>query len=274
MKILTHIETMSKISIIFQLIKKSIFKPRLILELAQEKAEVDEDQKYKTHQYEYDFNSIEEYFQTEFPDVDIQNFEKELSDIDEYAENFLKKLEKKTYPSKEKPYPTDYSISSDSRKFLYLLCRIVQPRNIIETGVAYGLSSLYILSAMNKNNSGNLYSIDSIFRPWQSKEMIGAIIPEKLQKRWKLILGKSNLELDKLFNKIDDVEIFIHDSLHTYKNMTFEFDCAINKINKNGIIISDDILDNDAFYNFTKNKKRKKYVVKVNNVAIGLIQNN
>ncbi len=92
-----------------------------------------------------------------FPDVDIDGFKKELYELDKYANDFLKKMDKKTYPSKEKPYPTDYSISSDSRKFLYLLCRIIQPKNIIETGVAYGLSSLYILGAMKKNNSGMLY---------------------------------------------------------------------------------------------------------------------
>lgn len=265
---------MSKVGIIFQLIKKSIFKPKLILELAEEKAEANDDQKYKTHEYEYNFHSIEEFFEKKFPDVDIDGFKKELDELDKYANNFLKKMEKKTYPSKEKPYPTDYSISSDSRKFLYLLCRIIQPKNIIETGVAYGLSSLYILGAMEKNNSGMLYSIDSIFRPWQSKEMIGSVIPEKFRGRWELVLGKSNLELEKLFNKIENVGIFIHDSLHTYKNMTFEFNCAISKINENGIIVSDDILDNDAFYNFTKDKKRKNYVIKVNDVAIGLIENN
>ena len=66
----------------------------------------------------------------------MKDFEIELEELDEYVNSFFKKLEFKKYPSKEKPYPADYSINSDSRKFLYILCRIVKPKKIIETGVA------------------------------------------------------------------------------------------------------------------------------------------
>ena len=125
---------------------------------------------------------------------------------------------------------------------------------------------------MNKNKFGTLISIDSVFRPWQSKKMIGSIIPENLRDRWELVLGKSNEKLLEVFQNIDNVEIFIHDSLHSYKNMTFEFNCAINRISNNGIIISDDILDNDAFYDFTKEKRIKNSVVKVEDKGLGFIQ--
>ena len=36
---------MSKLSLIFQIIKESIFKPKLMLELAEEKSEINDDQK-------------------------------------------------------------------------------------------------------------------------------------------------------------------------------------------------------------------------------------
>ena len=263
---------MSKLSIIFQIIKKSIFEPKLVLELAEEKSEMKDDEKYKSHKYEYDFENINEFFKREFPDVDIKEFDVELDELDLHVKDFFNKLDKKKYPSKEKPYPIDYSINSDSRRFLYILCRIIKPKNIVETGVAYGLSSFYILKALNKNNLGTLFSIDSIFRPWQTEKMIGSIIPENLRSRWNLILGKSNKKLKIIFNEIDNVEIFIHDSLHSYKNMMFEFDCALNQLKKNGIIISDDILGNDAFYQFAKNKKIKKTIVRVKGDGLGIIQ--
>tara|TARA_Y100000814_G_C11973451_1_gene278903 strand:+ start:23 stop:193 length:171 start_codon:yes stop_codon:yes gene_type:complete len=56
--------------------------------------------------------------------------------------------------------------------------------------------------------------------------------------------------------------------------MTFEFNCAINNIKNNGIIISDDILDNDAFYDFIKNKEIMNSVIKVENKGLGFIQKN
>ena len=156
--------------------------------------------------------------------------------------------------------------------FLYFICRCKKPQTVIETGVAYGLSSFYILSALNKNKFGTLTSIDAIFRPWQSEEMIGSIIPKYLRDKWKLVLGRSNEKLLDELKENKNIEIFIHDSLHTYKNMTFEFNCAMNNIKDDGIIISDDILDNDAFYNFIKNKEIKNSIIKVEDKGLGFIQ--
>ena len=102
--------------------------------------------------------------------------------------------------------------------------------------------------------------------------MIGSVIPEKLRNRWNLILGSSNEKLQEVFNNLDDTDIFIHDSLHSYKNMIFEFECATNNI-KRGMIISDDILDNDAFYDFTSREKMKNMIIKVqDDVGLGIIE--
>jgi len=265
---------MSKLSIFLQIIKETIFRPRLAIELAVERAEIKEDEQYKKFQYSYDFISLKEFFSEKFPSEDISRFETELIELEEYSSAFLKLLDSKNYPSKEKPYPIDYSISSDSRKFLYILCRIMKPKNVIETGVAYGLSSFYILSALKKNDIGKLYSIDSVFRPWQSMEMIGTAVPDNLRDRWELVLGKSNERLEEVFNDTDNVGIFIHDSLHSYKNMIFEFNCAIDRIHNNGIIISDDILDNDAFHDFTNKNNLKNSIIKIEDSAIGYIEKN
>ena len=42
---------MSKLSLIFQIIKKSFFKPGLMLELAEEKSEVKDDENFREHNY-------------------------------------------------------------------------------------------------------------------------------------------------------------------------------------------------------------------------------
>ena len=206
-----------------------------------------------------------------FQNLDFNQYDQELIQLESHIENKFKELELEKYPSKKKPYPVNYSINSDSRKFLYHIIRILKPKNIVETGVAYGASSAYILKALQDNGSGTLHSIDSVFRPWQSEEMIGVIIPENLKTKWNLVLGKSSNELQNLFDTLD-VDIFIHDSLHTYKNMTYEFNVALKKINENGLIISDDVLENDAFHDFTKEKNLKNYLIKVEeDVGLGII---
>ena len=270
-----HEQSMSKLFIFFELLKNAIVRPKTILELSEERTEVKRDENFRKHKYSFNIDSIDQFFEDKFPNIDQKDFENELKELDSYVNNFLKNLETKKYPSKEKPYPVDYSINSDSRRFLYILCRIMRPKNIIETGVAYGLSSIYILKALNKNNFGTLHSIDSVFRPWQEKKMIGSIIPDELKKRWRFNFGSSNEKLEQVFNDVDDVQIFIHDSLHTYKNMMFEFNCAEKNLGKDGIIISDDVLDNDAFFDFTNQKRLENYLVKVkHDLGLGIIIKN
>ena len=264
---------MGKISIIFQILIKSMFKPKLIKDVFEERKQNQEDENHKNHKYDYDFDSIEEFFERIFPKENLNQIE--LEKLESHVELNLEKLKKEKYPSKKKPYPTDYSINSDSRKFLYHLCRILKPKNVIETGVAYGISSSYILQALEDNEFGKLYSIDSIFRPWQTKEMIGSIIPKKLRNRWQLVIGKSTEKLESISTKINDLDIFIHDSSHTYENMMFEFNMIIKNIKKEGIIISDDVINNDAFYDFTISNNVKKYVIKVEgNQGLGIIIKN
>src|SRR6266403_4839363 len=43
---------------------------------------------------------------------------------------------------------------------LYVICRALEPEVVIETGVASGLSSAYILKALSDNVRGRLYSVD------------------------------------------------------------------------------------------------------------------
>ena len=54
--------------------------------------------------------------------------------------------------------------------------------------------------------------------------------------------------------------------------MTFEFNCAIKKINNNGIIVSDDILDNDAFNDFIKKNNFENSIIRVEEKGLGFIQ--
>jgi hypothetical protein len=262
---------MSKFSIYSKILLNNMFNPKNFISLAKERFEVNQDSEHQNHKYEYDYNSIHEFFKNKFPKENILEYELELNDIELHVDDFFKKIDLEKYPSLKKPYPADYSINKNSRNFLYFICRILKPKIVVETGVAYGLSSLYILKALENNNSGKLYSVDSVFRPWHSKNMIGSIIPENLKTNWNLILGSSNKVLPNLFNNLTQVDIFIHDSLHTYKNMMFEFECALNNI-KNGMIISDDILGNDAFHDFSiKNNIINNLIQVDNNTGLGII---
>jgi predicted O-methyltransferase YrrM len=142
---------------------------------------------------------------------------------------------------------------------IYVIIRALKPNIIVETGVANGASSFYILLALKRNNKGHLFSIDfpnldpTAMIP-QNKE-VGWLVPKILRDRWTLILGKVEEKLPKLLEERDNIDIFYHDSLHTYEHMMFEYKLAWEKLNKGGLLISDNIDLNNAFKDFCKEVK-------------------
>lgn len=131
---------------------------------------------------------------------------------------------------------------------LYVICRLLKPKIVVETGVASGVSSTYILHALHKNAEGNLYSID--FPDPSAKLPTGWLVPSSLKDRWRLIFGKSSKKLPTLLNEVSQVDIFLHDSDHSYANMMFEFETVWPYIRKGGLLLSDDTHWNSSFFDF------------------------
>ena len=243
---------MKKLSEYFSLFKFTITNPKNGISILDDVRQTQKDSKQPIEKHSADTLNLEKCLKLYFPH---SNFSKETliqntKDLELHFKNYFKKLESEKFPSKKKPYPADYSIRTDSRLFLYGLCKIMKPNVVVETGIAYGQSSSYILQALKENNNGILYSIDNIFRPWESLEMIGNAIPQNLRKRWKLVVGSSLMKLEETLRSKKTIDVFLHDSLHTYKNMLFEYNTSWPFIKKNGFLISDDVSENNAFLDF------------------------
>lgn len=143
-------------------------------------------------------------------------------------------------------------------KILYVIVRSLKPKVVIETGVAAGVSSAYILKGLEDNNLGMLYSIDYPLPHILPKGFeIGCAIPRNLRHRWKLIIGKSKEVLPNLLEELKEIDIFFHDSEHSYENMIFEFKLAWKYLRKGGLLLSDDIFWNNSFFDFAKEVNRK-----------------
>lgn len=164
------------------------------------------------------------------------------------SSNFMKEMKRKTGI---KTGFLDFSMLSVIRApSLYVICRLLQPRIVVETGVCWGFSSAFILYALEKNKLGNLYSIDLPHQPGQEipeGRNCGWLVPRELMSRWELIIGSSKDRLPILLQKLNQIDIFYHDSHHSYENMLFEFDTVWNFIKPTGLLLSDDITENKAF---------------------------
>jgi len=91
--------------------------------------------------------------------------------------------------------------------------------------------------------------------------MMGAAIPKDLRDRWELKIGTSKELLVKNLKNLSSIDIFLHDSLHTYKNMSYEFEKSWPYIKKGGFLLSDDITSNNAFNDFCKSIKKEPTIM-------------
>ncbi len=151
---------------------------------------------------------------------------------------------------------------------LYALIRRYRPENVVETGVAQGVSSSFILDALHQNGSGHLTSVDLPnhdpaglpYREHGHRDAVfvkpslgvGWIVPGALRKNWTLLIGPSQ-DLLPTLNVMP--QLFLHDSLHTRAHMAFEFDWAWSRLPIGGFVVADDIGWNTAFPDFVTSRK-------------------
>ena len=101
------------------------------------------------------------------------------------------------------------------------------------------------------NGDGHLWSIDleHLYRRLHGE--IGAAVPEPLRRRWTYVSGTSRSRLRPLLEAIGEIDLFVHDSLHTGRNVRFELETVWPALRPGGALVVDDIGHSLAFDAFT-----------------------
>lgn len=164
------------------------------------------------------------------------------------AEPALAKVEAEVIASssaRSGPWSNAYNADTALARCAYVMCRLIRPTVAVETGVAYGVTSAYILAALEANVLGTLHSVDLAPLGGDSS-WVGALVPPRLRTRWRLHMGSSRARLPEIL-ALGPVDFFLHDSLHTYATMHWELTSAWASLRAGGALIADDIHSNDAF---------------------------
>jgi predicted O-methyltransferase YrrM len=150
------------------------------------------------------------------------------------------------------PAESYYDADPVMARSLWCAVRHLQPRSVVETGVARGVTSRIILEALAGNGAGRLWSIDlpPLNEPWFSQSR--SAVPQSLRDDWQYLCGSARRVLPRLLRKLGTIDLFVHDSMHTYDHMTFEFKLARAHLSSVGIIVSDDVNTNRAFTELVK----------------------
>jgi len=135
---------------------------------------------------------------------------------------------------------------------IWCLTRHLRPHNVVETGVAHGVTSRFILEALERNGGGHLWSIDHPPLEHVWRDQIGIAVGSRYPSRWSYIKGSSSRRLPEILSKLGQIDFFIHDSLHTEHNVRFELDRAWAALRPGGAVVVDDIDTNWGFRAFTQ----------------------
>lgn len=147
----------------------------------------------------------------------------------------------------EDTFTPHWAADSVLARLCYLVCRLTAPETVVETGVAYGVSSAFILRALEENGRGTLYSVDLPPLRRDYARYWGIAVPGDIRSRWRLRRGTSASVLPRLLEKTGKVDLFVHDSLHTRRNMRREFDAVWPHLRDGAILLADDVERNRAF---------------------------
>lgn len=154
-------------------------------------------------------------------------------------------------------------------ELIYYACEFTNAKSMVETGVAYGWSSLAALLSLEKRN-GTLYSSDMPYLGQDGDQYVGYVVPENLKKFWKLFRFADRESLPKIFQEQKNYDVVHYDSDKAYNGMLWAYEELYTNLRKGGVFISDDINDNSAFQDFCEQKNIKPTVVSFEGKYIGV----
>ena len=135
---------------------------------------------------------------------------------------------------------------------LYGLTRWLRPTVIVESGGYIGMSSAFILKALadEKLTTAKLYSVELS----QECEQ-GALIPKELRPAsGGFVPMRGRVEDFLKRNELpSSIDMFLHDSSHSYRHMLWEFRQFWPLLRDGGLLVSHDVQMNAAFPEFVAN---------------------
>src|SRR5882762_9915443 len=172
-----------------------------------------------------------------------------------------------------RPFDPLHSADLTLARFCYAVCRTLSPNTVIETGVAYGVTTSFVLQALTQNQRGRLWSIDLPPLCPLPDQSVGLFVPQELKIKWHLERGATRRHLPGMLSRLRTVDLFIHDSLHTRSNMMWEFERVWPHLRPGGVLIADDVQGQPAFEEFVarRNPQFSAIVIEENkDAALGV----
>jgi predicted O-methyltransferase YrrM len=154
---------------------------------------------------------------------------------------------------------------------IYNLAESINARTAVETGVAYGWSSLALLLSL-KRRAGRLISTDMPYAKAGNEPYVGVAIPDDLKPFWTLIRKPDRAGLPQALAAAGPIDICHYDSDKSYAGRRFAYPRLWAALRPGGVFMSDDVSDNLAFHEFAAEMKCEPTIVACDAKFVGVIR--
>lgn len=182
-------------------------------------------------------------------------FQIDYNSIKEYSFELLNDLEFKKFIENEisnSPFKkfSDVEIKYGRRIGWYIICRIIKPKIIIETGVDKGLGSLILSKALIENKKDGY---DGKYFGTDINPNAGFLYQGEYSKVGEILYGDSITSLQNFKN---DIDLFINDSDHSAVYEKNEYKTILDKLSKKSVILGDNSHSTSELLDFSIENKR------------------
>lgn len=144
---------------------------------------------------------------------------------------------------------------------------------IVETGVAYGWSSLAILAALESRDDARLVSVDMPYPKMNNEDFVGIVVPERLRDKWELVREPDRNGLVKAIAQLGgSIDLCHYDSDKSWYGRQFGYRLMWEALRPGGVFISDDIQDNFAFREFVEPNRRVYAITGYEGKFVGIVR--
>jgi len=158
--------------------------------------------------------------------------------------------------------------SSDLR-LAYSAAIGIGARDILETGVALGWSSLAFLKATEQTD-GRLVSVDLPYPFLIGHSWVGAVVPESMRQRWTLLRHSDRRGIPRALHLSNGYDLIHYDSDKTQEGRRWAYPRLWRALRPGGLLISDDVGDNGIWADFCKSVGTPLIVVRRHRAYSGL----
>lgn len=143
---------------------------------------------------------------------------------------------------------------------------------VVETGVAYGWSTLAALDALQETG-GTLVSVDMPYPKAGNEGDVGIVVPDRFRDRWTLVRQPDRNGIRQALARFGGMIDLAHfDSDKSYAGRMFAFPLLWRALRPGGLLISDDIQDNFGFRDFAASLGLEPAVTESDAKYVGILR--